>query len=257
MEENSKRKISSTGEAGEGQPEEKGAGGEGTTAASAGRTRGTSGRSGRRTAGAAEEKDQSAETLGVPEVEKPKKTAEKPGDVPIMLPTMTDEEKKKLKERERAKRYREKKKAEKQAQAQPVEMFNNEQLVALVVTLSGLIAARPGCQHWQLTQPEAQQLVTPICNIVKANTNIQDLGKYADHIALVIACVTILLPRAIISIQQLAQQRGKKKEVVRNGYETGKTAESNAEHSRRPMQEQHDDKNGDTNILADLATAGY
>lgn len=195
------------------------------------------------------------------ELSEVKAEPEKPADVPVILPTMTPEEKKKEQARIRAKKAREKKKAEKAAAekaASSKDMFNNEQLSALLVTLSGVLAARPGFEHWALKDYEAKQIVTPLCNIVKANTKLEDLGKYADHIALTIACVTILVPRIITSLQLLAAERAKKKEVLNNGnIKTGAITQRNeSDGGERDKPELHRE-DANTGILADLAAAGY
>lgn len=256
MEEKREHQAERTGEDAEIKSAEKREGGKGTAAASTGRTgRNGSGRTG--SAGRTEEAEQSEKSVELPEV----KQKEKPAEVPVILPTMTAEEKKKEAARIRAKKARDRKKAEKEAaekKAAGKDMFNNEQLTTLLVTLSAVLAARPGCGHWQLSQMEAQQIINPLCNIVKANTKIEDLGKYADHIALTIACVTILVPRLIVTVQQMQADRAKKKEVMNNGnIKAGAITESDGHNGGKHHTEQHDSPDVSAGILADLATAGF
>ena len=193
--------------------------------------------------------------MGLPEV---KEKQEKPADIPVIVPTMTDEEKKKEQARIRAKKAREKKKAEKAAAqaAQQPETFNAQQLTSLLVTLSTVLAARPGFEHWKLSEMEAKQIVEPLCNIIKNSTNIEDLGKYADHIALTIACVTIILPRAIVTLQQMAKEKKAKKEVIKV-VKTGAITENAGNNGGEHHAGKSDDPNDVDNILADLATAGF
>lgn len=226
-----------------------GTGGKSASAASAGRT-GAGGAGGTGTTAGGEKGKPRAENLEL------HKVTEKPKDAPVIVPTMTDEEKKKIRNRERQKAYRERKKAEKASANAAPDIANADQLVQLVVTLSSVVASREGMGHWQFTEAEARQIVTPLSNIIKSSTNIEDLGKYADHIALVIACVTIILPRAIISVQLAAAKKKAQKEVIKNDQRTEISKGSNG-NNRQPAVEKSNVKTDTFDIRATIPAVAY
>lgn len=82
-----------------------------------------------------------------------------------------------------------------------------DQIQALILTASTIVATRPGCEVWALKPEEANQLATPIANMIAKSEHLKNLGEHADAIALVTASVMIFGPRTYI---YLAQQKAKK-----------------------------------------------
>lgn len=105
-----------------------------------------------------------------------------------------------------------KKQRRKPKKKEPEPSFNAEQISALIMTASGIIASRPGMEIWALRPEEANQLSTPIANMVEKSEKLKNMGEYADAIALVTASLMIFAPRAVVYADQQ-----KKKKIARNG----------------------------------------
>ena len=80
------------------------------------------------------------------------------------------------------------------------------------MAMSGIMASRPDFAIFALSEAEAQQLAQPIANIIENTGYSEAVGKYADHIALITACLMIFAPRIIVFSQQ---QKAKK--IEKNG----------------------------------------
>ena len=127
-----------------------------------------------------------------------------------------------------------------------------EQLQALILTATNIVATRPGCEVWALKPEEAQQLAQPIANMIAKSEHLQNMGEYADAIALITASVMIFGPRAyIFASQQKARKiqqtggvklvRGKPVEQKRKdaGSNRGHDADGPA-HAEKPATTIHD-----------------
>lgn len=164
----------------------------GSTGRTAGRTTG-------RTAGKAEEE----KPLGLSAVEE------------------SDEEKKKREERNAKRRARY---AEKKAN-KPKKVNNSKgkqagvdqtQVEAVIMTLSSIVAKNPKTVYWQLSEAEVTQLATPLTNIMSKSDALTSMSEHSDAFALVTACFTILVPRAIMTMQMLPKKEKGVKHVKRD-----------------------------------------
>lgn len=90
---------------------------------------------------------------------------------------------------------------------------DSSQIKTLLLTTSMIIAARPGMEDFALTPEEAEQICTPLANIMAKSEGVAGVAsEYADHIALLIACFTIFIPKFIM----WKSKQPKKKEVAKN-----------------------------------------
>lgn len=80
--------------------------------------------------------------------------------------------------------------------------ITTDQLQALILTATNIVATRPGCEVWALKPEEAKQLAQPIANMIAKSEHLQNMGEYADAIALITASVMIFGPRAYIFASQ-------------------------------------------------------
>ena len=110
------------------------------------------------------------------------------------------------------------------------ESFNAEQLSALILAATNIIATRPDMQVWALQPEEANQLATPIANMIAKSEKLQNMGEYADAISLATASIMIFVPRAIayteIKKQKKLQNNGGVK-LVRTDTKTTKSERNN------------------------------
>ena len=119
-----------------------------------------------------------------------------------------------------------------------------DQLQALILTATNIVATRPGCEVWALKPEEAKQLAQPIANMIAKSEHLQNMGEYADAIALITASVMIFGPRAyIFASQQKARKiqqtggvklvRGKGKAVEQKRKDAGGDRGHDADGSAR------------------------
>lgn len=185
------------------------------TTAAGGRTRGGGdGRSGGTgTAAAGEQSKEFSELAILTEEEKAKYYAADEA-----------EQKKILKNARRRKQYAEKKasggqgkprKVRGKAKEQP-EVIDKASLNMVVASLSAIVASRPNCEHWALTETEINSITDPLSKMLAESEAFANLGQYSNQIALVMACVTIIVPRMIISIQKSKEM----KQIARTGQRT-------------------------------------
>lgn len=85
--------------------------------------------------------------------------------------------------------------------------FNTEQITALIVALSSIFASRPGLEMFMISETEAATIAKPLSNIIAKNENLAGLGEHADGIALVTACIVVMLPRVMLYMDNQKQKK--------------------------------------------------
>ena len=166
-------------------------------------------------------------------------TGEKAGEEKVIsgLAILTDEEKQQYatadeKERKRLirnakrrERYANQKngnvkprKVNKKKTSEPV--VDTSTLNMVIASLSTVVASRPGCEHWALTEKEINSISEPLSKMLQEYDAFSNIGQYSNQIALVMACVTVFMPRVFISLNKLKE---KKKNVI-----TGNTTDVSA-----------------------------
>ena len=159
------------------------------------------------------------------------------------LVTVTDEEqtaedKRLERNRKRRERYQ-KEKAESGQTVKPrkvnksktndvtVTSMTKEQMNALIVSTSAVVASRPNCSHWIITEKEADSITTPLLKMIAESEKLEVIAKNSNQIALVLACITIFAPRIFITIQQNNVKTIKEKKPDARPEQTTKTENSN------------------------------
>lgn len=155
-----------------------------------GRSRGTGGRRGKQTAS----EDVGAKDSGLPVLE-PKATT-------IEVPAASEEKPK-------AKRGRPSgsKTAKKKKEVAPAAV-DHTQLSTLLLTITNVAASRDGLDMFALTPTEAEQIAKPLSNILAKNDSVGKVAsEYADHIALLFAALTIIVPKVLLFLQKRKQEK--------------------------------------------------
>ena len=147
-----------------------------------------------------------------------KTTAEKE-----VISTMVDVEEQKRLERNRKRRERyAKQKAEGTLKPKKVnnkkskEVIESNQIETLLKTISVMISSRQGQEHWLLLDSEVKAIAEPLTNILKDSNAFSSISEHSNAVALVVACITIILPRTIKSITDMSKKKKEKKEVLKN-----------------------------------------
>ena len=85
--------------------------------------------------------------------------------------------------------------------------FNASQLSALIVSLSAIVASRPGLEMFVISEIEAQQIATPLANMIAKSEQLSQLSEHADALALVTATFVIMAPRIMMYFDAQKQRR--------------------------------------------------
>ena len=173
-----------------------------------------------------------------------------------VISTMVDVEEEKRLERNRKRRERyAKQKAEGTQKPKKVntkktkDVIDTTQIETLIKTISVMVSSRPGQEHWLLLDSEVKALSEPLTNILKDSNAFSSISEHSNAVALVIACITIILPRTIKSVTDLSKKKKKEKEVKKNVELRGSQRKniSNVKGNDRSISS--NDKNNGTNAI--------
>ena len=173
----------------------------------------------------------------------------------VISPMVDVEEEKRLeRNRKRRERYA-KQKAEGTQKPKKVntkktkEVIETSQIETLIKTISVMVSSRPGQEHWLLLDSEVKAISEPLTNILKDSNAFNSISEHSNAVALVIACITIILPRTIRSITDISKKKKKEKEVKKNvELRANKTKNiSNVKGNDRSIPS--NDKNNGTNAI--------
>lgn len=98
----------------------------------------------------------------------------------------------------------------------------------LLVTMTGVLATRPNMQPFAMTLEEANQIALPLANILAKNEGVANAAsEYADHIALVFAAATILIPKVLMYQAMKPTKETRDIPHAANGSTDGQAATTN------------------------------
>lgn len=109
---------------------------------------------------------------------------------------------------------------------------DHTQISMLLLTVSGIMASRQGMEPFALTMEEANQIAIPLSSIMAKNEAVAGIaGEYADHIALLFACMTIFIPKYLVyrAMNPKTEKKGEKKtnvQPIREPNEKGQVTRS-------------------------------
>ena len=173
-----------------------------------------------------------------------------------VISSMADVEEEKRLERNRKRRERyAKQKAEGTQKPKKVntkktkEVIDTNQIETLIKTISVMVSSRPGQEHWILLDSEVKALAEPLTNILKDSNAFSSISEHSNAVALVIACITIILPRTIKSITDLSKKKKKEKEVKKNVELRGSQTKNISDAKRNNRTTTANDKNNGSNAI--------
>lgn len=76
----------------------------------------------------------------------------------------------------------------------------SEQISALLDGIFNVVSLKGG-QHWKLNEGESEQISIPLSNILEKMNLLERVTNISDGLALIIATSSIVIPRALITIQ--------------------------------------------------------
>ena len=129
------------------------------------------------------------------------------------------------------------------------EVIDATQIETLIKTISVMVSSRQGQEHWLLLDSEVKAIAEPLTNILKDSNAFSSISEHSNAVALVIACITIILPRTIKSVTDLSKKKKKEKEVKKNVELRGSKTKniSNVKGNDRSIPA--NDKNNGTNAI--------
>ena len=173
-----------------------------------------------------------------------------------VISTMADVEEEKRLERNRKRRERyAKQKAEGAQKPKKVntkktkDVIDTTQIETLIKTISVMVSSRQGQEHWLLLDSEVKALAEPLTNILKDSNAFSSISEHSNAVALVIACITIILPRTIKSITDISKKKKKEKEVKKNVELRGSQTKNISDVKRNDRSISANDKNNGTNAI--------
>ena len=135
--------------------------------------------------------------------------------------------------------------------------FNADQITALIVSLSSIFATREGLEMFVISEMEARQIANPLANMIEKSEQLKGLSEHADGIALVTACVVIMLPRVMLYMDAQKQKKIKAAggaKLVRTDTDERK---SNANSRSTDRAVAHDTENDGNSIFAAMPSIAY
>lgn len=157
-----------------------------------------------------------------------------------------DEEKKRLiRNAKKRDRYRKNKEANGQTvKPKKVNKKKTEEKPAIDVTqlnliiggLSSAVASRPNCAHWQLSEAEINSITVPLSKMMAESEMFSGVGQYSNQIALVMACMTVFMPRIFMTVQINKEV----KKVERTGQRTNTNVTGNDNRRTSPEKKASD-----------------
>ena len=173
-----------------------------------------------------------------------------------VISTVVDVEEEKRLERNRKRRERyAKQKAEGTQKPKKVntkktkEVIDTNQIETLIKAISVMVSSRPGQEHWLLLDSEVKALAEPLTNILKDSNAFSSISEHSNAVALVIACITIILPRTIKSITDISKKKKKEKEVKKNVELRGSKTKNISDVKRNDRSISANDKNNGSNAI--------
>lgn len=162
---------------------------------------------------------------------------------------LTDEQKREERNRRRRERYAEQKgttpKPRKVRKSKTANSIDTTEIDKVLCNISTIVASRPNMAHWQLSEQEVHTITQPLGNILQKYGLFDKVTENSNEIALVVACVSVFVPRIMVSVS-VAKQNAKPKENVRVEKPKAKTGgDNNAKsNTERKVKESAGNRNG-------------
>ena len=80
--------------------------------------------------------------------------------------------------------------------------IDSEAVEKLLLTVSGVVATRKGMEHWQLSKQECKTIAEPLVEVLDKYDVSKTFADNAPEIALAVACLSVAVPRVMISAQK-------------------------------------------------------
>lgn len=131
--------------------------------------------------------------------------------------------------------------------------FGGDQLSALIVTISAIIASREGFEMFALSEIEAKQIAEPLANMIAKSEQLSKVSEHADAVALVTACIVIFVPRLMLYLDQQKKNKRKERPKLVRTDDAGKSEKPDRQSSGKAGQPTPVNAHAVSSILSPLA----
>ena len=121
--------------------------------------------------------------------------------------------------------------------------FDSESVEKLLLTVSSVVATRKGMEHWQLSKQECKTIAEPLVEVMDKYDVSKTFADNAPEIALAVACISVAVPRVMIS----AQKRKVKKDDGMGGKASTGSAGKRLDENRKSKTVSRKDDGKSTN----------
>ena len=115
---------------------------------------------------------------------------------------------------------------------------DSESVEKLLFTVSGVVATRKGMEHWQLSKQECKTIAEPLVEVLDKYDVSKTFADNAPEIALAVACISVAVPRVMISAQK---RKVKKDDGMGGKAEVGSTGKRLDENRKSKTVSRKDD----------------
>ena len=129
------------------------------------------------------------------------------------------------------------------------EVIDTTQIETLIKAISVMISSRQGQEHWLLLDSEVKAIAEPLTNILKDSNAFSSISEHSNAVALVVACITIILPRTIKSVTDINAKKKKKREVLKNVELRGSKTKNITNDTRNNRNTSANDTHNGTNAI--------
>ena len=115
---------------------------------------------------------------------------------------------------------------------------DSESVEKLLLTVSSVVATRKGLEHWQLSKQECKTIAEPLVEVMDKYDVSKTFADNAPEIALAVACLSVAVPRVMISAQK---RKVKKDDGMGGKAEVGSTGKRLDENRKSKTVSRKDD----------------
>lgn len=131
--------------------------------------------------------------------------------------------------------------------------FGGDQLSALIVTISTIMASREGFEMFALSEIEAKQIAEPLSNMIAKSEQLSKVSEHADAVSLVTACIVIFVPRLMMFLDQQKKNKRKERPKLVRTDDSGKSEKPDRQSSGKAGQSAQVNAHAVSSILSPLA----
>ena len=115
------------------------------------------------------------------------------------------------------------------------DQIDTTQINALIATVSAIVASRPDCEQWLLSDKEIDSITQPLAKMLAESEALSKINENSNQIALVVACISVFAPRVMVTVQKMKAKKEREK-IVRKPIDKtkGSVEKSNRGNDAKP-----------------------